>query len=760
MWMNEEDIQNLLNLALDASRMGVWSFDIATGQVTWSENVRKLLRAKDFEGSYSSYLALIHPDDRDHVNRVVTMAIHGKHPEYRLVHRLHDHAGDRVRWMEGTGKVFFDEAGRPKRLAGTLSDISDRVRREEAFWKGQERMQLAIKAAGVGYYDWLPQASMPFWDAQMHTIFDVPANFEGNLNDYFMQVLHPEDAAGVMGKMALMLNLESQQFDYHDRYRIVLPQSGEVRHIETWGRVFHGDSGVERLVGMCLDVTEQWQMANALKESEERYRSLVQSMTEGIVLHDANGEILTCNAAAEQILGLSFEQMIGQNPLDARWKVVHEDGSDFPGDTHPAAVTLRTGLPQREVVMGVYRPNGGLAWISVNSEPIFKKSGERLLLNGVVASFTDITQQRQAAEEIRKLALVARHTDNAVVISNPQGHIEWVNEGFHRMTGYTLEEAKGKRPSQLLHGPNTRRETASRIWASLTQGESVHAEQINQRKNGEEFWVEMNIQPIYDSQGRVEEYISIQSDITERKQREQATEAQNEALRKMNQELDNFVYRVSHDLRAPIASVLGLIEVIEQQSDDDLTIQMLGLQRQSLNKMDNFIKDILDYSRNSRMEAVPEPIDLRGLCQGIFDQLCHLDEGNPLQLILELPEHLAFCSDAKRLTMIFNNLISNAFRFKQWYADRPWLRIAASGNGQEVCITVSDNGQGIPEAHIGRIFEMFYRASDKRPGSGLGLYIVKEAVQKLGGGIAVTSVLDQGTEFVLRIPNQAPGATV
>ena len=152
--------------------------------------------------------------------------------------------------------------------------------------------------------------------------------------------------------------------------------------------------------GIARDVGERRQAEEALRHSEERYRSVVAAMQDGIVILDVDGSIQDCNAAAERILGLSAAQMMRRTPLDPRWCAFHEDGSAFPGETHPPMVTLRTGRPCTDVVMGVHKPDGTLTWISTNSQPLFEADG--CTLAGVVASFEDITARKQSEDALRK----------------------------------------------------------------------------------------------------------------------------------------------------------------------------------------------------------------------------------------------------------------------------------------------------------------------------------------------------------------------
>jgi PAS domain S-box-containing protein len=160
-------------------------------------------------------------------------------------------------------------------------------------------------------------------------------------------------------------------------HRIILP-SGEVRTVHEEGVVTFDDPGDPRWMhGTVQDVTERKAVEDALRDSEERHRSVITALDEGVIVQFAGGVIITCNASAERILGLSRDEILGRTSLDSRWKTTHEDGTPFPGETHPSMITLRTGEPLRDVVMGLHRQNGSLVWISVNSQPMFH-AGEKL----------------------------------------------------------------------------------------------------------------------------------------------------------------------------------------------------------------------------------------------------------------------------------------------------------------------------------------------------------------------------------------------
>ena len=234
----------------------------------------------------------------------------------------------------------------------------------------------------------------------------------------------------------------------------------------------------------------------------------------------------------------------------------------------------------------------------------------------------------------------------------------------------------------------------------------------------------------------------------------------NEELRKTNAELDRFVYSVSHDLRAPIASVLGLIQIAQNEQDPKELEHYFCLMQSSLKRLDNFIHDIIDYSRNNRLESKPEPISFEELIEEVAASLRYLPHAHTIELIKNISLETTFCTDRQRLKIIFTNLISNAVRYYNPRQRNPFIRITVKANEKEALIQIEDNGIGIEKQYLPRIFDMFFRAHQESKGSGLGLYIVKETVKKLGGEVDVNSVSREGTTFCLKLPNLKTGQTL
>lgn len=226
----------------------------------------------------------------------------------------------------------------------------------------------------------------------------------------------------------------------------------------------------------------------------------------------------------------------------------------------------------------------------------------------------------------------------------------------------------------------------------------------------------------------------------------------NAQLQKANAELDRFVYSASHDLRAPLSSLLGLIEVAKL--DQKGINRYLDMMKDKITDLEDFIKEIISYSRNARMDVKKQSVNLRKTVLEVTEALA-FSVGNPdVEIENMVPEDLILYTDATRLKIVLSNLIDNALKYRDASKQVPFIRIEAVERDGVNVIIVKDNGLGIDELYIDKIFNMFYRASEQSQGSGLGLYIVKETLNKLNGRIRVESMPGKGTTFMVELLNR------
>ncbi len=242
--------------------------------------------------------------------------------------------------------------------------------------------------------------------------------------------------------------------------------------------------------------------------------------------------------------------------------------------------------------------------------------------------------------------------------------------------------------------------------------------------------------------------------ISDVKIAEARLQKKNRELDQTNRELDRFVYSVSHDLSAPLKSILGLVNISRITPSPEDHLQYLSRIEMSVKKLEAFISEVLDYSKNNRKEIVGEQVKLKELCNEIMDNLKFMEEFNRITIDLSELNHSEIVQDKMRLKIILNNLLTNAVKFqKKVPGHKPYIKVSSRKHGETVLIDIEDNGEGIREEMQPRIFEMFYRGTENARGSGLGLYIAKEAAMRIHGSLSVRSEYGKGSIFTLELKN-------
>lgn len=546
-------------------------------------------------------------------------------------------------------------------------------------------------------------------------------------------------------------NLEKvRRGEYIERYETVrLHKDG--RRIDVASTISPIKDKAGHVIGVSTisqNISELKQVQDALRESEARYRAIVTTMTEGVVLQTRDGTIQASNAAAERILGLSAEQMEGRTSVDPGWIAVHEDMSSFPGATHPAMRALQSGETIRDVVMGVYKPDDSLVWILINSHPLFRFGEEPPY--AVLTSFTDITKLHEielalSHHAARMQSILETIKDAIWSVSIPDFQVTYINPSGARLFGYPV--------SAFYEQADLVENLVPSNWRAniLEQGEG-DLEYAITSANGDAHHVHNRAWLIRDAQGQAVRIEGILSDVTEQKiLQEQAIQL--EIHRERIQLLSDFITNASHELLTPLTILstgIYLMAKMDQASQRQAKRTQLDQQVQYLNTM---IKQMLEMVKLDRLDQIDLiPIELEALVKGFIGS--YVSSKPNVKIMMDADTSLkGAIGDADYIGLALKQLLDNAVRFSSAHNE---VLVHIKRKSQSIILSVEDKGIGIAPENLERIFEHFYKVGIARTradnGAGIGLAMVKRIMELHHGSVTVESVLGQGSIFSLSFP--------
>lgn len=383
-----------------------------------------------------------------------------------------------------------------------------------------------------------------------------------------------------------------------------------------------------------------------------------------------------------------------------------------------------------------------------------------------------VSRQDEAEGLVRKLFCVVEQTADAVMISDVNGKLEYVNSAFEKMTGYSRQEVLGQSAKILKSGKHPQI-FYKEMWETILDGRPFQATMINRKKNGELFYTQKTITPISVNAAPITHFVSTDKDITDRKKaEEQAREIQqryitelesqqrklentSNELARSNRDLEQFASMASHDLQEPLRTITAYLQLIEKNRwVEGEAREYLEFAVDASKRLRALITDLLFYSRAGTHQAGFRPVDCAGVVAEALGNLKSALEAQGGRVeVGELPTVVA---DPQGLSQIFQNLLSNAIKYHG--EAPPVVQVAAYQAKGEWVFTVADNGIGIPRGQSNRIFEMFQRlhARTEYPGTGIGLAICKKLVEQRGGKIWVESIPGQGSTFFFTVPDTLP----
>lgn len=670
------------------------------------------------------------------------------------------------------GQRIEQQAQQAKRMNQQLQEeIIYRQQVEISLRASEERWQLAMRGNNDGIWDWDITMNEIVYSPRCKEMLGYTDQEHGNTAADRIDLVHPEDRDWVIQKVQDHLAQKTPFYSSEHRVRC---KDGSYRWILDRGQaIWDGAGHALRMTGSHTDITERKQVEIMLRESEQKYRHLVNHLNAGFVVHAPDTQIVQCNAIACELLGLSMAQMLGKVAIDPAWHFVHHDGTAMAPEDYPVNQVISTGFPLENYIVGICHGSTVKVWVLVTAFPEWDGKGQ---LQQIVVTFIDISRLKQAELAVARLAAIVESSEDAIIGKSLAGMITSWNAGAEKIFGYSAAEMIGQSITQLL--PDHAQNEEPEILAKIRRGERISNYDTQRlRKDGTLVDLSINVSPVRDSQGTLIGASHIARDIRDRKQIETELRQAKTAAEAANRAKSIFLANMSHELRTPLNVILGFAQVMAH----DLTLtpsqqDNLKTIRHSGDHLLNLINDILDLSKieAGRSTLTITKCDLSTLLYSLQTMMTEQAHAKQLQLKLTIaPEVPQFVmADEQKLRQILLNLLSNAIKFTHQgsvalqvclapTAAKADLRDAQepSSTGTDAPIslqfTVTDTGVGIAANEQSHIFDAFGQAEAGKTtigGTGLGLTISRKLLELMQGEISVQSRPLVGSTFTVIVP--------
>lgn len=565
-------------------------------------------------------------------------------------------------------------------------------------------------------------------------------------SQYFVDYVHEEDKHKFLSDFVLIT-----QGDNDELNGINIRIKAKTGYL--WIELKLAKKGVSDISNRIYCIIKDIDEARKSYEIINELRLAIEDSAEGIAVMNATDQYTYLNKAHIELFGYSHEaELLGKS-----WKVFYppEEIERIENEVFPEFMSK-----------GHYR--GSTLGVKKDGSYLFQEISLTALPNGgLICVAHNITEELDQQKKLRQLAIVAEKTNSLVLICDKTGRLEWVNQSFEELTGYTLNEIKGMFPSEFLAGEETDPSILLKIQQSVESASSFKGEVLNYSKCGKKFWLYLDITPIKDENNEVQSFIAVENNITAVKDAEEKLIFALNKEKQLNALKSHFVNLVSHEFRTPLATIQSSMDVLqvfsekENSSNGELLMETLAKHHfrieNEIHRMTKIMDNVLLLGRMDAGKVVfkPERVYLNEIAQEVleeFNQFGNLP-GKIALNILGVPKLNVI--DPFLMRQVLVNVLMNAIKYTK---NNIQPSILVNYKQDKTIVEVSDHGIGIPEEELSNIFNSFFRASNAQhiQGTGLGLVIVKQLVELHNGTVQIINKQPKGINFIISLPYNSP----
>ena len=619
-------------------------------------------------------------------------------------------------------------------------DITERKQAEEALRASEKKYRLLVKnitsVVYKGYKDW----SVEFFDKKIELIVGYTTDDFNSKRMKWNDIIVEED---IETAREIFIKALKTDKSYVREYRIN-SKAGDIQWIQERGYIVCDNKGkIDSVSGVFFNITERKRTEEALKESEEKYRTLLKTTSEGCWVLNPERKTIEVNQALCNMLGYRQDEMIGKTPFDF---VDDENRKIFIEQTSTISTTLH-----RSYEITLKKKNGQDLHTYFNATTFRDESGE---VQGSFAFITDITERKQAQEERNRLAVAIEQAEESVFITDRHGTIQYVNPAFEHATGYSRKDAIGQNPRILKSGKHDALFYAE-MWDTLTRGNAWHGRFINKKKDGSFYEADATISPVLDKSGKITNFVSIKRDVTH------AIELEKRLVQAQKMEsIGILAGGIAHDFNNLLTIIIGNIELAEDDIKPEVgASECLEEAAKACIQAQTLTRQLITFAKGGA------PVKKIGSIGDMVTETTNLtiSKSNVKCDFLISHDLWPVEFDEGQMKHAVKNMIDNAV---ESMPDEGTIHVKAENinitaeqdlplsEGKYVKISIRDHGVGIPEEHLSQIFDPYFSTKEMgvQKGMGLGLATTYSIINRHDGYITVESEVGVGTTFTLLLP--------